>query len=203
MNKCLIQINDNYGAVSDENGNVKVVRKENNEVSFEDILTKENELSSLNEQLKDDKEELDINKNNMIYAEIFNLTIYGGTTALYFATEGKLTPVGTVLLLGTFYATFKGVACLMTGGTRIGRIKRRKQIKNDIESLEQTIPTAEKELNDAKEKIHYQDNVTAVQENAPYKQIVNAMDTLSNKDEIKSTLKSSNPRILRLVKSTE
>ena len=139
----------------------------------------------------------------MIYAEIFNLTIYGGTAALYFATEGKLTPVGTVLLLGTFYATFKGVACLMTGGTRIGRIKRRKQIKNDIESLEQTIPTAEKELNDAKEKIHYQDNVTAVEENAPYKQIVNAMDTLSNKDEIKSTLKSSNPRILRLVKSTE
>ena len=75
--------------------------------------------------------------------------------------------------------------------------------ENDIESLEQTIPTAEKELNDAKEKIHYQDNVTAVEENAPYKQIVNAMDTLSNKDEIKSTLKSSNPRILRLVKSTE
>ncbi len=200
MNQCLIQINDNYCAVSDEKGNVKVVSKENSDVSFEEILTKENELSSLKTKLSDDKQEQAANKNAIIYGEIFNLTLYGGTALLYYFTKGKLTPVGTAALLTTYYATFKGVACLMSGGTTIGKIRRRNQLKEDIESLEAKIPTVEKELSDAKKKVHYEDNVTAVDEYAPYKQIVNAMDTLKSEEQVKE--KSNGPRILKLARNT-
>ena len=44
MNEYLSQINDNYGIVSDENGEIKVVTKSENNCEFQDILLKENEL---------------------------------------------------------------------------------------------------------------------------------------------------------------
>ena len=66
MNKSLLQINDNYGAVSDENGNIKEITKENNNYEFKDILLKENYLQELNEKLNSSKEELSCNKYDII-----------------------------------------------------------------------------------------------------------------------------------------
>ncbi len=196
MNQCLIQIDDNYGAVKDDKGNVRVVSKESTEASFEDILKKENNLSTLSTQLEDDKEKLAVNKHNIIMGEVCNLSIYGGMVALYYGSKDKLTPVGVVLLIGSFYGTFKWCARFVTGGFRLEKSKERKELKADIETLEKQIPELEKELKESKENAKYEDNVTAIGESEPYKQIVNAMDALSNDDQ--DTLKTSNLRILKL-----
>lgn len=196
MNRNLIKVNDNYCAVSDENGNVRVVRKENNEASFEDILKKENNLSTLSTRLGDDKEKLAVNKHNIIMGEVCNLSIYGGMVALYYGSKDKLTPVGVVLLIGSFYGTFKLCARFVTGGFRLEKRKERKELKADIETLEKQIPELEQELKESKENAKYEDNVTAIGDAGPYKQIVNAMDALSNDDQ--DTLKTSNLRILKL-----
>ena len=62
MNEYLSQINDNYGIVSDENGEIKVVTKSENNCEFQDILLKENELENLNQELIAAKEKLIDNK---------------------------------------------------------------------------------------------------------------------------------------------
>ncbi len=193
MNRNLIKVNDNYGAVSDENGEVRVVRKVNNEASFEDILTKENDLTSLRGQIYSDYHELVDNKHNMIMGEILNLSIYGGMVALYFASKGKVTPVGTAAIVGTCYAVFKGTACLMTGGTRISRFKKNKELKKDMDNLSTEIVVLKRELKEAKEKTQYEGDVSLVEEEAPYRQIVDAMYQLRKN-------KPDNPNILRLTK---
>ena len=138
MNKSFIQINDNYATVSDENGNIRLVSKKNNKTSFEEILTKENELEEKENSLKEAKEDLSINKNNIIGGEILNLTLYGGTAFLYFFMNGKVAPVGTATITALYYGTLKVVACAMSGGTRIRKIKDRKYLvlinKIDLEN---------------------------------------------------------------------
>ena len=47
MNKNLVQISNNFGVVSDENGEIKVVTKSETNCEFQNILLKENELQYL------------------------------------------------------------------------------------------------------------------------------------------------------------
>ena len=193
MNQCLIQIDDNYGAVKDDKGNVRVVSKESTEVSFEDILKKENNLSTLSTRLDDDKEKLAVNKHNIIMGEVCNLSIYGGMVALYYGSKDKLTPVGVVLLIGSFYGTFKWCARFVTGGFRLEKSKERKELKANISTLEKQIPELEQELKETKENAKYEDNVSMVEERAPYRQIVEAMDQLKENN-------PDNPNILSLTR---
>lgn len=47
MNKDLIEINNNYGVVSDENGDIKIIKKDSEEIDFLEILTTENEIENI------------------------------------------------------------------------------------------------------------------------------------------------------------
>lgn len=47
MNKDLIEINNNCGAVSDENGDIKIIKKDSEEKDFLEILTTENEIENI------------------------------------------------------------------------------------------------------------------------------------------------------------
>lgn len=78
MNEYLSQISDNYGIVSDEFGEIKVVTKSETNCKFQDILLKENELENLNQELITAKSELTENKANTIFGELGNLVIIGG-----------------------------------------------------------------------------------------------------------------------------
>ena len=66
MNHNLVQVNDNYGVVIDEKGNVSLISKENCKYNFEHILIGENELEELNSKLNNLKRELSNNKSNSI-----------------------------------------------------------------------------------------------------------------------------------------
>ena len=47
MNKELVKLSDNLGAVADENGDIKIVEINKSENSLEDILLKENEIENI------------------------------------------------------------------------------------------------------------------------------------------------------------
>ena len=62
MNEKFIELNDNFGIVSDDMGNLDFISKRTNEYSFEDILSKENEIEDLDDKLLQVKHELFYNK---------------------------------------------------------------------------------------------------------------------------------------------
>ena len=154
MNKNLVQISNNFGVVSDENGEIKVVTKSETNCEFQNILLKENELENLNQELISAKRKLTENKANTIFAELGNLVIIGG--GIFLSIE--LFPVVSTQLLiyqliGT-YAILKSIILAMYG-TRIGRYKKNKKLKSSIETLEENSVQLEAELKNLKEKAKY------------------------------------------------
>lgn len=154
MNEYLSQISDNYGIVSDENGEIKVVTKSETNCEFQDILLKENELENLNLELIAAKRELTENKANTIFGELGNLVIIGGGIflgmELFPATSTQL----LIFMLIGIYAIPKSILLAMCG-TRIGRYKKNKKLKSSIESLEENSLQLEVELKNLKEKAKY------------------------------------------------
>lgn len=154
MNEYLSQISDNYGIVSDENGEIKVVTKSENNCEFQDILLKENELENLNQELIAAKSELTENKANTIFAELGNLVIIGGGIFLSIELFPVVSTQSLIYMLIGTYAIIKSISLVMYG-TRIGRYKKNKKLKSTIESLEENSVQLEAELKILKEKAKY------------------------------------------------
>ena len=126
MNEYLSQISENYGIVSDENGEIKVVTKSESNFEFQDVLLKENELEILKQELMDAKEKLIDNKERIIFGELCNLVIIGGGIFLGIELFSVVTPQLLVYLLTGMYAITKAINIAMNG-TRIGRYKKNKK----------------------------------------------------------------------------
>ena len=154
MNEYLSQISENYGIVSDENGEIKVVTKSESNFEFQDVLLKENELEILKQELMDAKEKLIDNKERIIFGELCNLVIIGGGIFLGIELFSVVTPQLLVYLLTGMYAITKAINIAMNG-TRIGRYKKNKKLKSSIESLEKNSLQLEVELKKIKEKAKY------------------------------------------------
>lgn len=154
MNQNLVQINDNYGVVSDEVGNIKVVNKENNDCELKDILIKENELEALSSKLNTAKKELSSNKIDTIFGEILNTLIIGGEIVLYVVLNSTLPTAALITLMALFYIITKGTN-LLAEGSRIGKYIKRKKINETIRELDEKIPQLEKILTDMKTKTKY------------------------------------------------
>ncbi len=209
MNKSLLQINDNYGAVSDENGNIKEITKENNNYEFKDILLKENYLQELNEKLNSSKEELSCNKYDIIGGEITSV-LFVVTIILiwYFGFKELSLPIKIISSLMFF--PLKGI-CLLEFGSRIGRIKKRKKLKKTIDECEKEIPELEKELEYVKEKSKYK--VNTCKSNNPklssnYTTLRNELLVYMDSDKEKTKYEESddmlkNIKILNLDKNTK
>ena len=154
MNEYLSQISDNYGIVSDEFGEIKVVTKSETNCKFQDILLKENELENLNQELITAKSELTENKANTIFAELGNLVIIGGGIFLSIELFPVVSTQSLIYMLIGTYAIIKSISLVMYG-TRIGRYKKNKRLKSTIESLEKNSVQLEAELKNLKEKAKY------------------------------------------------
>lgn len=154
MNEYLSQISDNYGIVSDENGEIKVVTKSETNCEFQDILLKENELENLNLELIAAKRELTENKANTIFGELGNLVIIGGGIFLGIELFPAISTQLLIYKLIGFYVIFKSILLAMCG-TRIGRYKKNKKLKSSIETLEENSLQLEVELKNLKEKAKY------------------------------------------------
>ena len=58
MNKDLIMIDKNCSAVSDENGNIRIVKKDSEKIEFLEILSTENEIENIVLDIKKLKKEI-------------------------------------------------------------------------------------------------------------------------------------------------
>lgn len=178
MNEYLSQISDNYGIVSDENGEIKVVTKSENNCEFQDILLKENELENLNQELIAAKSELTENKANTIFAELGNLVIIGGGIFLSIELFPVVSTQSLIYMLIGTYAIIKSISLVMYG-TRIGRYKKNKKLKSTIESLEENSVQLEAELKNLKEKAKYRVESDTKDYCAQYGSIKNASEVLN------------------------
>ena len=163
MKQNLIQINDNFGVVSDEKGNISLISKENDSHDFEKILLKENELENLQLQLKECKVKEADNKQKIKEGEITNAFLVVGGIALYVALHSVLPLEMLLLVMGIYYVPLKCVLSLIYG-TRIGRYITKKKLTIDIAKLELDVPTLEKELAKIKEKSKFKVDCSTVVE---------------------------------------
>lgn len=178
MNEYLSQISDNYGIVSDENGEIKVVTKSETNCKFQDILLKENELENLNQELITAKSELTENKANTIFAELGNLVIIGGGIFLSIELFPVVSTQSLIYMLIGTYAIIKSISLVMYG-TRIGRYKKNKKLKSTIESLEENSVQLEAELKNLKEKAKYRVESDTKDYCAQYGSTKNASEVLN------------------------
>lgn len=178
MNEYLSQISDNYGIVSDENGEIKVVTKSENNCEFQDILLKENELENLNQELIAAKSELTENKANTIFGELGNLVIIGGGIFLSIELFPVVSTQSLIYMLIGTYAIIKSISFVMYG-TRIGRYKKNKKLKSTIESLEENSVQLEAELKNLKEKAKYRVESDTKDYCAQYGSTKNASEVLN------------------------
>lgn len=173
MNQNLVQINDNYGAVSDENGNIKVISKENSDCELKDILIRENELENLSLKLNTAKKELSSNKIDIILGEILNTLIVAGEIFIYVVLNSTVSAAALIAAMALFYIPTKGMT-LMAEGSRIGRYIKWKKLNATIRDLDEKIPQLEKTLTDMKAKTKYNVECATINESKSASHISNA-----------------------------
>lgn len=178
MNEYLSQISDNYGIVSDENGEIKVVTKSATNYELQDILLKENELENLNQELIAAKEKLIDNKERTIDGELCNLVIIVGLIILAVAIFPVVSTQFLIYLLTGFYAITKAINIAMNG-TRIGRYKKNKKLNSSIKSLEENSLQLAYELVNLKEKAKYKVESDTKNYCAQYGSTKNASEVLN------------------------
>lgn len=156
MNENFIELNDNFGIVSDDMGNLDFISKRTNEYSFEDILSKENEIEDLNDKLLQVKHELFYNKEAKLKAATMCnfASIIPGVSCLIVALSTKI-PLQTIVL---------GPAIAFVGFQifKFAIIGRKSKFKEKISklntlanNLETNLDTLKKELDDIKTKVDY------------------------------------------------
>lgn len=156
MNKNLVQMDDNSAFVSDENGNVSLVRSENDEVKLEDILNAENELEASIYQHELVKFRLDEINMNFFFGEAINVAAVTFGSIIYYVgaiVSGAPSPglLGGII----FYLMIKGLG-IKAYGSRIGRHKKKKQLSVEKLEIEGKIIELNKELENMKEKVSYE-----------------------------------------------
>ena len=156
MNEKFIELNDNFGIVSDDMGNLDFISKRTNEYSFEDILSKENEIEDLDDKLLQVKHELFYNKEAKLKAATMCnfASIIPGVSCLIVALSTKI-PLQTIVL---------GPAIAFVGFQifKFAIIGRKSKFKEKISklntlanNLETNLDTLKKELDDMKTKVDY------------------------------------------------
>lgn len=190
MNQNLIEINDNYGVVTDEHNNIKLIKKENSSYPFEEILLRENELEELKTKLKVYTQILSSSRGAGVAGKIANalfLTVF----VVSFAYLYSRMPIGELIFCEIlFYLPFKGMTVL-TIGTKSERDNEKKELTSTINEIESQIPVLEKELEEIKEKTTYRDNSPVTSE---YKEEIDG-NSLTENSHIQ---RKNKMRVLRL-----
>ena len=161
MNKDLIEINKNCCAVSDENGNIRLIEKESNEYDFQDILLKENQIESLTSKMNKCKSSLSLIKQNKVGGNVGDVALILAAIVTFVFLNSTFSLPESIFLTGLEYIPFKGLVTLMFG-TRFKRNKQEKILTDTIKRLEIDIPTLEKELEKIKEESKYNDKTSTI-----------------------------------------
>ena len=177
MNKELVKLSDNLGAVTDENGDIKIVEINQAENSLEDILLKENEIENIQNTIYSLHVDLKVKNICKLLAIIFGL--------IFIFVE---LPISICLILEEtnylFLALLKIPAFIVEGilpftfvGNPITFTKNLKILEEKIITTIEKLEIKQKELEDLKKLSEFKKKDESLD-------IIN-----SKKDEIKSTKK--------------
>lgn len=158
MNKNVIELGKNNAIVTNENGEVTVI-KANDSSSITDILVKENEIEDLTNERDEAKKELegiDEGYKSGPVAKLGGLVLIA--TGVYASIiNGGSSVAGSIVSL---CGIVPGAAYVALGyskhGTRISRNRKRRRIAATIENTEKTIQEKQRELDTLKSKAAYE-----------------------------------------------
>ncbi len=154
MNRDLIEFNKNQGITIDEFGNPTIISKEHNNCSFEEILQKENELETLNNDLVAVNEEYADRKYKLKVGKWCDGVVLL-TTLLMASMSYSSVPISRTLIMCGGFAVFGKLLSSSVSGFSVINKKRIKELNYRIDELEDEIPKLEKELINIKEKVKY------------------------------------------------
>lgn len=152
MNQYLVEINENNGAVINDDGKFSI-SKNSNEYGFEEILKKEDEIEELNNKNKANKVKL---------GSIKTLGSLSKTLDIFAFSLATLVSISLVMfdplqaLIAFLGSTSFTKALLVTAfGTKRGRRKEEERLETEILNTENEISNKEEELSNIKSKVNY------------------------------------------------
>lgn len=171
MNKELIKLSDNLGAVTNENGDVKIVEVNEEKSNLEDVLLKENEIE--NTQIKIDSLKRNLTDKNM---RKISSIVFGAIFCLF------AMPMGIALVMEeisySFLAVFKIIPFIFTGALiPIAIIGNPFTLPKKIKNLKEKIKISEEEL------LHLQEELENLKKVSEFKERDESFDIISSKKE--------------------
>ena len=200
MNREVYEINNNNCAVMEDNGRIRLLNKNNNNVSFDDLLVLEND------------EELYINEKKSKQQKIDQLTGWDANKKVFMASGylgvilGLSVALGSLLTagihnIGILYCGLFGLIVGSLGGLcvtlpdRIEELATRRQLKKDIVYIDSKINELDKEIrkikNDVKEETILSKPILSDWSTTQYVSII------SNNPQTEKSISDRNYRILR------
>lgn len=150
MNKELVKLSDNLGAVTDENGDIKIVEINKSENSLEDILLKENEIENIQNTiyfLQADLTEKNVRK--MVAIILGLIFVFASLPfSICLILEETSNPFWALLKITPFI--FEGIIPFTFVGNPITFVKNLKILKEKIITTEEKLKINQKELEDLK-----------------------------------------------------
>ena len=202
MNKELVKLSDNLGAVTDENGDIKIVEVNQAENSLEDILLKENEIENIQNticSLQADWTEKNVRKMAaIIFGLIFVFTSLPFSVCLIL--EETSYPFWTLLKITPFI--FEGIIPFTFVGNPITFAKNLKILEEKIITTIEKLKIKQKELEDLKKLSEFKkrdgslDIISSKSEEVKLAKEIETTRTYSLND---NNISKGKVRVLRLV----
>ena len=155
MYKELVELNDKEGLVSNENGNISLVKKESDEYSFDDILNLETELEKKQRNLSDVNYKLSENKLKCSMSKMISILEVVMEVLILLISIGYASPLRIVITMILSYLSLEGLTCCMLASTRKSRKKEQQELLQALNELESEIPLIEKKIKEMEEKVNY------------------------------------------------
>ena len=202
MNKELVKLSDNLGAVTDENGDIKIVEVNQAENSLEDILLKENEIENIQNTIC--SLQADLMKKNVckMAAIIFGLIFVFASLpfSVCLILEETSYPFWALLKITPFI--FEGIIPFTFVGNPITFAKNLKILKEKIITTEEKLKINKKELEDLKKLSEFKerdeslDIISSKKEEVKSAKEIETTRTYSLND---NNISKGKVRVLRLV----
>ena len=202
MNKELVKLSDNLGAVTDENGDIKIVEVNQAENSLEDILLKENEIENIQNTIC--SLQADLMKKNVckMAAIIFGLIFVFASLpfSVCLILEETSYPFWALLKITPFI--FEGIIPFTFVGNPITFAKNLKILEEKIITTIEKLKIKQKELEDLKKLSEFKkrdeslDIISSKSEEVKLAKEIETTRTYSLND---NNISKGKVRVLRLV----
>lgn len=202
MNKELVKLSDNSGAVTDENGDIKIVEVNQAKNSLEDILLKENEIENIQNKIYSLQATLTEKNVRKMTAIIFGLIFVFASLPFSICLVLDESSYLFWALLKITPFIFEGIIPFTFVGNPITFAKNLRMLKEKIETTEKELKNKQEELESLKKVSEFKerdesfDIISSKKEEINPAKEIEAAITYSLND---NSLSKGKVRVLRLV----